>query len=163
MAPISDTGAAPGGAGPEPGWLPPITLPVHPLTRYLRVRLEVTEGVLRWEVPRALLGLIPTGTHHIRVPVGDVRSTRVRLALHPLHLLAGGAGIMLPLACGLGWLSAPPVIIGAWAALTSFGLHIEVTTGGGGRHRAGVCYFHRVDAELYAAAVNDLVRPATIG
>ena len=158
----SESGAGNGGPGRGPGWLPPISIPVHPLTRYLRVSLEVTDGVLRWQVPRTLLGVIPIGTRHVGVPMTEVRSARVRLALHPLHQLAGAACIVLPLAFGLGWFSAPLVIVGAWAALASFGPHVEVTTSSGGRHRAGVCYGHRIDGELYATAVNDLVRQATI-
>ena len=162
MAESRETGSGESGLGSGPGWLPPIDLPVHPLTRYLRVRLEVTDGVLRWEVPRTLLGLLPIGTRHVGVPMTKVRSARVRMVLHPLHLLAGTACIVLPLAFGLGWFAAPLVIIGAWAALASFGPHVEVTTSGVARHRAGVCYGHRIDGELYATAVNDLVRQATI-
>lgn len=163
MAESRETGTGGSGPGPRPGWLPPIDIPVHPLTRYLRVRLEVTDGVLRWEVPRTLLGLIPIGTHHVGVPMTEVRSARVRMVLHPLHLLAGAACIVLPLVFGLGWFSAPLVIIGAWAALASFGPQVEVTTRGGARYRAGVCYGHRIDGELYATAVNDLVRETTPG
>ena len=158
----SESGARNGGPGPGPGWLPPISIPVHPLTRYLRVRLEVTDGVLRWQVPRTLLGVIPIGNRHVGVPMAEVCSARVHMALHPLHLLAGAACIVLPLVSGLGWFSVPLAIIGAWVILVSFGPHVEVVTGGGGRYRAGVCYGHRIDGELYATAVNDLVGQATI-
>ena len=143
-----------------PGWLPPIRLPVHTLTRYLRVRLGVAEGVLRWEVPRTLLGLVPVGMRRTRVPIGEVRSTRVRMVVHPLHALAGGACIALPLAFGLGWGAVPLVVVGAWVVLVSFGPHVEVATFAGKRHRAGVCYSHRFDGEMYATAVNDLAGQA---
>jgi fatty acid desaturase len=159
----SEDGAGRGGPGPGPGWLLPITIPVHPLTRYLRVRLEVTDGILRWEVPRTLLGVIPIGTHHVGVPMTEVRSARVRMALHPFRLLAGAACIVLPLVFGLGWFSAPLVVVGAWVVLVSFGPHVKVVTGGGARHRAGVCYGHRIDGELYATAVNDLAGQAATG
>ena len=41
-----------------PAGLPETRLPQHNLTRYIRVRLEVSDGVLRWQLPRTLLGVV---------------------------------------------------------------------------------------------------------
>jgi len=160
MVESSETGA--GSAKPDPGsgWVPRITVPLHGLTRYLRVRFEVTDGVLRWEVPRTLLGTVPIGVRHIEVPVGEVRSARVHMAARPLRLLVGAACIAVPAVLGLWWLAVPMVVVGAWVVLVSFGPQLEVVTRAGVRHRAVVCFGHRIHAEMYAAAVNDLAEEA---
>jgi hypothetical protein len=137
--------------------VPPIRVPVNPLTLYLKVRLEVVEGTLRWEVPRALLGVVPVGVRRVAVPVAELRTVAVRTVVHPLHLAVGVACIVFPLLLGLGWAATPLVLLGAWVALVSFGPMVEAKTRSGQRHRAGVCLGHRMDGELYAEAVNDLV------
>lgn len=149
------TGAA---AVPAPGTasLPPMTLPQHGLTRYLRVRLAVADGSLQWALPRALLGIVPLGVRQVRVPLGDVRSARLGMVVRPLRLLAGVACIAVPLILTLWWLAVPAALLGLWVILVSFGPHLEVVTRTGARHRAGVCFGHRIDAELYLAGVNDL-------
>ena len=38
--------------------VPRTTLPVHGSTRYIRTIIEVDDGVVRWEVPRTLLGMV---------------------------------------------------------------------------------------------------------
>lgn len=149
-------------ATPDPGPLqvPRITVPVHALARYLRVRLEVTDGMLRWEVPRTLLGIVPIGVHHISVPVGDVRSLRVHRVVRPLSLFVGVACIVLPLVLGLWWAAVPLVIVGLWLVLVSIGPRLEVVTDTGAKRHTSVCFSHRIDAELYMAAVRDVAEQA---
>ncbi len=137
--------------------VPPLTLPVHSLTRYLRSRFAVVDGELRWDVPRTLLGIVPVGVDHITVPIVDVREVRVHTAVRPVRLLIGGTLIVLPLVVAPWWVAAPVAIVGGWVGLASIRLHLEAETIGASHH-AGVCFGHRFDAELYADAVNDLVR-----
>jgi hypothetical protein len=126
----------------------------------LRIRLEVTDAVLRWEVPRTLLGVVPIGVRHLGVSIGEVRSARIHRTARPLRLLLGAACIVVPLVFGLWWLAVPMVVAGAWVILVSLGPHLEVVTRAGARHRAGVCFSHKFDAELYLEAVNDLAEQA---
>jgi hypothetical protein len=132
------------------------------LTRYLRVRLEVTDGVLLWEVPRALLGVVPIDVRRIAVPVGEIRSVVMSRAVRPLSLLVAAACIAVPLILALWWLAAPMVLLGLWLGLVSFGPNLEVETRSGAKHRAGVCFGHQLDAELYVDAVNDLAAPGRV-
>jgi hypothetical protein len=171
MGESSETGAGKALPDPGPGWLPQITLPMHGSARYMRVRLEVRDGMLRWEVPRALLGLVPIGIRHVVIPVREVGSVLVRRMVRPLRPAFGAAGIAGPLvvAClwgGWWWAVMPMAIIGFWVILVALDPHIEAVTRTGARHRAAVCFGHQIDAELYAAAVNDLAgqpRPSRPG
>jgi len=139
---------------------PQIAVPVHGLTRYLRTKLEATDGVLRWEVPRTLLGVVPIGVRHVSVPVANVLSQQVGRGVRPFNLVAGAACIAVPLILGLWWAAVPLVIFGAWVVLVSLGPRLEVVTHTGTEHHANVCLSHQIDAELYMAAVDDLVEQA---
>ncbi len=139
------------------GWVPATTLPQHPLTRYLKVRLEVTDGVLKWQLPWALLGIIPWGTRHVTMPINEIGNITVRMALRPLRLIAGAIIAVVSLMLGIGWAAAPLVAFGVWVAAVSFGPQVELLTTGGATRRAPVCFAHRIDAEMYAAAVNALM------
>jgi len=154
MAGSGDTADGAGGRGPA--WVPEVRLPMSRLTPYLRVGLAVADGELRWEVPRTLVGLVAFGVRRVAVPVGEVRRVRMRAVVYPLRLILGTAGVALPLAFGAWWVAGPAALAGLWVALLSVGLAVEVETREGKRHRAAVCLRHRLDAEMYAAAVNDL-------
>ena len=80
--------------------VPPITVPTHRLTRYVRVQLEVADGMVRWEVPQTLLGLIPIGVRRVVVPVADVETLAVHRAVRPFNLLAGALCILIPIVLG---------------------------------------------------------------
>ena len=140
--------------------VPPITVPTHGLTRYLRARLEVVDGILRWEVPRTLLGVVPAGVRHVLVPVADVESLAVHRAVRPFSLVVGVLCIELPLVLGLWWIAAPLFICGAWVVLVSLGPRIDVATRSGAEEHANVCFSHQIDAELYMTAVTDLAEQA---
>jgi hypothetical protein len=154
---------ASGDANPDPRRVPPITVPVHRLARYMRVRLEVADGVVRWEMPRALLGVIPVGVRHVAVPVADVQSLRVRRAVRPVNLMAGIACVVVPMVFGLWWLLLPMLILGVWVILVSLGPRLDVVARSGSEGRASVCFSHQLDAELYMAAVTDLAEQAHEG
>ncbi len=145
---------------PGASQLPPITVPTHLLTRYLRVRLGVSDGFLRWEVPRTLLGVVPAGVQHISVPVGDVESLRVHRVVRPFSLLVGAACIVVPLVLALWWAAVPLGIVGLWVVLVSLGPRLEVVTHRGEKRHTSVCFSHQIDAELYMAAVTDLAEQA---
>lgn len=145
---------------PMPLQVPRMTVPVHGLTRYLRAQLEVRDGVLRWEVPRTVLGILQFGVRHISVPVGDIRSLRVHRVARPVNLLVGVALIVVPLAFGLWWAALPAVVFGVWVVLVSLGPRLEAVTHGGAKRHASVCFSHRIDAELYMAAVTDVAEHA---
>lgn len=155
-----DGGAQSASRGQGSGWLPRMTLPQHGLTRYLRVRLEVAEGMLLWAAPRALLGVLPLGVRHVGVPLDQVGSVGMRRVMHPLRLSVGAAGIVLPWLLAPWWVSIPLVVLGAWVILVSIGPHLEVVTRGGARHRAGVCFAHHIDGDLFATAVNEMAGEA---
>ena len=140
--------------------VPPITVPTHRLTRYLRVRLEVVSGVLRWDVPRTLLGVVPVGVRHVALPVSDVRSLVVHRVVRPFNLAVGALCVAVPIALGLWWAAAPMLILGAWVILVSLGPRLDVVTRSGAEDQANVCFSHQFDAELYMAAVTDLAERA---
>ncbi len=135
---------------------PPILVPVHNLTRYLRCRLEVSGGVMRWETPRALLGLVPVGVRRVAVPVDEVLSIDLGRAVRPIHLTVGLALIATPAILGLWWLLAPLGLLGLWVGLVSMGPAMVAVTRNGERHRADVCFGHQIDADLYMEIVRDL-------
>jgi hypothetical protein len=149
-----------GGTGRDPRWVPETTLPMHNLTRYLRARVGVTDGVLQWAVPRTLLGVAPIGTRRLALPIEDVRSARMRRGVHPVRFLFGLACVAVPPFFTPWWVMVPLILLGIWVILVSLGPHLEVETLSGRKHRAGVCFGHQIDAELYAAAVNDLAAAA---
>jgi len=148
---------------PDPQQVPRTTLPVHRLARYLRVRLEVTDSVLRWDVPRTLLGVVPIGVRHVAIPVADVQSLHVHRAVRPFNLAVGVLCIVMPLVFGLWWIAAPMLIFGAWVILVSLGPRLDVVTRTGATDHASVCFSHQLDAELYMAAVSDLAEQARTG
>jgi hypothetical protein len=143
-----------------PGGLPPLILPQHNLTRYLRVRLEVTGGMLRVAAPRALLGLVGLGMRRVEIPIADVVVLKVGRGVRLLRFLAGVACIVAAAVLAPWWIIVPMVAAGLWVILVSLGPQLEVVTSSGTRHRAGVCFTHRLDGELFAGAVNQLAAQA---
>lgn len=140
--------------------MPPITVPTHGLTRHLRVRLEVADGMVRWTVPRTILGVFPVGAHHIELPVGEVQSLEVHRAVRPFNLVVGALCVVIPLALGLWWIAAPMFILGFWVILVSLGPRLDMVTRTGDAGHANVCFSHQLDAELYMTAVTDLAEQA---
>jgi hypothetical protein len=136
--------------------LPPIIVPTHGLTRYLRVRLGVTDGVMWWEVPRTILGVVPAGVRRIDVPVDDVGSLQVHRTVRPFGVLVGVALLVTPLVLGWWWLALPMGVFGLWVILVALGPRLEVETGAGRRETAAVCFGHQFDAELFIDAVTDM-------
>ena len=135
---------------------PPIRVPTHNLTRYLRATVEVSDHVVRWAVPRTILGVIPVGLRQVAVPVDDVASIGVGRTVRPLRLLVGLAGAILPWFFLPWWASLPVTVVGLWIVLVALGPQLLLTTRSNERHRAPVCFGHQLDAELYIAVVEDL-------
>ena len=138
--------------------VPRTTLPVHGSTRYIRTYIEVDDGVVRWEVPRTLLGMIPIGSRFIEVPVGEVESVEMRRVVpHPIRLLVGAGLVIVPWFFLPWWVAVPLLILGLWTILIALGPHLQLSTSGGQVHRAPVCFRHSLDAELYVAALEDMI------
>ncbi len=136
--------------------VPPILVPMHGLTRYLRASLGVTGGVMTWDVPRTLVGLVHTGMRRIRVPVAEIASVTVGRAVRPFRLLVGVAVVAVPWFFLAWWAAVPLTGVGLWIVLASLGPRIEAVTHDGRKHRADVCFGHQLDADLYLAALDDL-------
>ena len=132
--------------------LPPMTVPAHGSTRYLRSRVEVSGGVLRWEVPRAVFGVFPIGTRTIAIPISEVSRMTVHRTLQPLRFILGLAWVTIPVIFGQWWLAVPSTVFGIWVIAISVGSQLEVSTTTGMTRRAPFCFTHRLDAELYAQA-----------
>ncbi len=136
--------------------LPPMILPQHGLTRFLRVRLEVQDGALRWMRPRTLLGIVPLGTLRWAMPLGEVDLLRLRRATpRPVRLASGLLLLAVPLFVLPWWVAVPVMLFGAWVLLVSLGPALEVKTTSGKRHRVAVCFGHQIDADLFIEAVSD--------
>lgn len=149
-----DTGADMGNSVPR------TTLPAHGTTRYIRTHLAVDDGVLRWEVPRTLLGMIPVGSRLIEVPLDEVDELVLRrVVAHPFRRAIGAALVVLPWLLLPWWLSVPLVILGLWTIVITFGPQVELRTKAGVVHRSPVCLSHSLDAELYMALVEDMIKP----
>ncbi len=140
----------------DAGFLPPITAPVHGSTRYLRSQVEVSDGILRWETPAALFGVVPIGTRKTEIPVSAVATLTVRRTVQPLRLALGLAWVVIPLLLGQWWWAVPSTMFGVWVVAISLGPQLEVTTTQGVIRRAPFCFSHRFDAELYAEVVLDI-------
>jgi hypothetical protein len=138
--------------------VPRTRLPIHGTTRYIRTELEVDDGVVRWDVPRTLLGMLEIGSRRIEVPIDDVASVEIRrFTPHPVRLLVGVAGVALPWFFLPWWASVPLLILGLWTIITTLGPHLELRTKAGEVHRTPVCPGHSLDADLYIAAVGDMI------
>lgn len=138
--------------------VPRTTLPVHGSTRYIRTHLEVSDGKLKWEVPRTLLGMIPMGSRKIDVSIEEIDKVEMkRVVPHPIRLALGAAGVIAPWFFLPWWASIPLLILGLWTVLIALGPHLQLTTKGGTVHRSPVCFDHSFDAELYVAAVEDML------
>jgi hypothetical protein len=143
--------------------LPRITVPQSRMTPYLRAWVEVSDGVLRWQVPRALLGVVPIGTRHIEIPLEAVRSVRVLRAPAMLGRFLAALVVAVVLLIAFGWIAVPFVLVGVWLVLVSNRPHLEVETFDGRRQRAAFCLDAQIDAELYAISVNELADEARRG
>lgn len=135
---------------------PPITVPMHNLTRYLRAQIAVVDRLVTWELPRTLLGLVPIGHRHVTVPVADVKSLAVGRNLRPLRLTVGLGAVVGPWFFLPWWASLPLLVIGLWIVLVALGPQLVLVTRSGRKHRAEVCFGHQLDAELYIEVVEDL-------
>lgn len=135
---------------------PPILVPAHNLARWVHAKLAVRNGVMRWEVPRTILGIIPVGKRVMEVPTSEVLGIRVGRTVRPMGAGAGIALIVLPFLFEWGWWAALTVPIGVWAFLVATGPRIEAKTSRGRTIRANVCFGHKLDADLYIAAVEDI-------
>ena len=144
--------------------LPEMILPQHNLTRYVRVGLSVTDGIMVWRLRRLVLGVMPIGSRQIRVPVAQVTSMRLQdWTMRPWRWpftigLIVAAALFTP-----WWVMTPLILIGAWASFVSIGPSLRVTTIDGAVHRAAVCFGHRLDAELFVEAVTDIAEQARQG
>lgn len=140
------------------GSVPRTTLPIHGTTRYIRTHLAVDDGVLRWEVPRTLLGMIQIGSLMIEIPVADVEMVRMRRFMpDPIRLAVGLVLVVAPWFLLPWWVSVPLLILGLWTILITLGPRLEVITKSAATHRSPVCFRHSLDAELYIAAVEDMI------
>lgn len=140
--------------------VPRTTLPVHGTTRYIRTHVAVDDGVLKWEVPRTLLGMIPVGSRLIAVPLSNVETVGLRrVVLHPARLVIGAALVVTPWFFLPWWFSVPLLLLGLWTILVALGPHLEVVTKVGKVYRSPICFGHSLDAELYMAAVEDMIKP----
>ena len=128
--------------------LPRITVAQSRMTPYLRAWIEVSDGMLRWQVTRALFGVLPIGMGDVEVPIASVRVVRVLRVGRPLWrlIVALAAGVLLVVV--FRWISVPIVLIGVWLTMVSFRPHLEVETVAGARHRAAFCLDAQLDAEL---------------
>jgi hypothetical protein len=137
--------------------LPPMTIPQHGLTRYLRVRLEVDDGVLRWEQPRTVLGVVPVGHRRVAVPLEQVTSLRLqRPGRRPIRLAAGLLMMGLPAFFLPWWAAVPVIILGGWVTLVALGPALRADTVAGKHYHTGVCFGHQFDADLFIEAANDM-------
>jgi hypothetical protein len=140
--------------------LPPTVLPLNRATPWYRARIEATDGVLRWETPRTLLGLLRAGTRRVALPLADITAVRARLGVHPARLAVGLALLGAILTGPSAW--AVPVL----AALAGLQLmmapdaQLVVRTIDGRTRRLAICILHRMDVELVAAALADLTGSA---
>jgi hypothetical protein len=141
---------------PDAGGVPPILVPVSNLTRYVRVRLWVADGMVQWEVPWRLLGIIPIGMRQVRIPFAEVTAARIARRVQPLLLLIGLVLIVVPWFFLPWWASLLLLFLGFWVAMVSMGPRLIVATRLGRTRSAPVCFGHQLDADLYLEVVKEL-------
>lgn len=143
---------AAGNAGP--GAAIETVVPANIATPYLKVRLELRGGrvVIGWD--RALLGVLPMGPARISARLPAPISIRVATVLRIERLVA--AGVLVAAAATLALPIAAEVLMVAfavWLLPLSVIKAIRVDRAGMRRRIVPICWFHTVDAELFAAAV----------
>lgn len=133
-----------------------MVVPAHNLARWIHARLDVAEGVMRWETQRTFLGIVPLGRRRVEVPATEVSQIRLGRRLRPSSLLIGLAIMVIPFLLGWGWWAVSSLPMGLWVVVVSMGPRMEAKTITGRTHRVDVCFGHQIDAELYIAAVEDI-------
>jgi hypothetical protein len=136
--------------------VPKMVVPAHNLARWIHATMDVTDGLMRWESRRTLLGIVPIGWRRVEIPAADVDSLRVRRTVRPTNLLLGLAMMVFPILAGWGWWLLLTLPAGTWVVLVSLGPRMEAETHGGRTHHVDVCFGHQIDAELYMSAVEDI-------
>ena len=107
------------------------------------------------------MGVVPIGVRRFDIPVDDIAAVRLRdRTLRPLRLPLAAALIALPPFLLPWWLMVPLILIGFWKLFVSFGMGIEAETHSSRTHRAAVCFGHKIDAEVFIAAVEDIADEA---
>ena len=137
--------------------LPPTVLPLNTVTPFYRARLEVVDGVLRWGAPRTVLGLGRMGTRRVALPLSEVTAVRSGYGVHPARLLVGLGLLVVPLLGVPVW--AFPILLAAAALQLVMAPDAQlVVRGSDGRaRRLAICIRHRIDVDLVAAALSDLI------
>lgn len=139
--------------------LPPTVLPLNTITPYLRARLEVADDCLRWESPRTVLGIIPIGSRRVEIPLGAIKSVGARYGVYPVRLLLGAGLLAVPFLVTTWWAAAGTLAAAGALLLLAPAARLDVVTADGRAHRLGICIRHRLDVDLIAAALDDLITP----
>ena len=90
------------------------------LTPWFRTRVDIADGVLRLDAPKAALGIVPTGRARASMPVADVAEAHVGWRTHPerfavaVMLLVGTALLDPP-----RWLAVAVVALAVWLIVLS--------------------------------------------
>ncbi len=135
----------------------PMVIPAHNLARWVRTEMAIANGVMEWQVPRTILGVLPFRRDRIAASTADVEGIAVTRAVRrPVSLTIGLATIVAPFILGWGWWGLLTVPFGLWISLVSLGPRMVATTFDGSRLPADVCFGHQIDADLYIAAVHDI-------
>ena len=126
-----------------------MVLPVHGITRYLRVRITTYDDVLVIEDRRSLFGLIPLWRRRMEVANGEISSGEVHNVVRATCLLASIA-LLAPI-----FAANPPMgvsaILGLAAAPMAFLAFVKglrVTRSDGRRWTFPMCRYYAFDAEL---------------
>ena len=137
--------------------LPLTVLPLNTVTPFYRARLEAVDGVLRWEAPRTVLGLGRLGTRRVVIPLAEVAAVRSSYGVHPARLLVGLGLLVAPL-IGVPVWAVPILLAAATLLLTMAPDALLVVEGSDGRaRRLAICVRHRIDVDLVAAALSDVI------
>ena len=129
---------------------------LHSLARYRRTRLEVRRSRLYWTISRAALGLVPVGSKQVVVDLDQIEELRVLNIGNPVRAVAGLACLAAPWFFMPWWAALPTAMILTWVVTVALGPRLELRTASGGVHRAGVCFSHQLDADLFVEAVKSL-------
>lgn len=137
--------------------VPPTTLPMNTITPYLRARLEVVDDTLRWQTPRTVLGLVPIGAERVALPLQTITGVQARYTVHPVRLLLGLGLLVVPVAVPVVWVGLPALAVAVVLLLLAPAAQLRVVSANGRRDDLGVCIRHKLDVDLIAAALTDLL------
>jgi hypothetical protein len=137
--------------------VPLTTLPLNTMTPYLRAHLDVTDHTVHWDSWWTVIGFIPVRRDRLAAPVADVVGTRCRVGIHWDRLVVGLALVASVRVLPHAWMSVLALAGAGILLVMAPTAQLCVTRRDARERRLSVCILHKLDVDLIAMALDDLI------